>query len=95
MSRVLLVTSVLALLPFAAHASSIISVPAHTGEAPSIIERGTPAEPEAQTAEAQPAPRRNTAVRDVTPMLMRGGVTGEAPPPRADPAPAEAIDEFE
>ena len=84
MSRVLLVSSILAMLPIAAAASSITTVPAISGDAPSVIRLGTPG----------PAPVKKP-VRDVnkgvTPMVMRGGITGGPSPVRAA-APAVAME---
>lgn len=90
MSRVLLATSILAVLPIAAGASSISVLQGLTGPAPSIIERGTPAEPQAETVTAKPQPTRAEINRVVTPMVMRGGVSGgPAPMPVTEMSAAE------
>ena len=80
MSRVLLATSILAILPIAAGASSISVLQESSGSAPSIIERGTPAEPQAETVTTKPQPTRAEINRVVTPMVMRGGVSGGPAP---------------
>lgn len=86
MSRVLLATSLLAALPLAAEAGSISVLQELKGSAPSIIERGTAAEPEVKAV----VPTKAETKRVVTPMVMRGGISGGAAPviaPRASEAP--------
>lgn len=85
MSRVLLATSLLAALPIAAQAGSISVLQEPNGPAPSIIERGTAAEPKGETAVPATAGTRRTLM----PMVMRGGISGEAAPVSA-PRVAEA-----
>lgn len=86
MSRVLLATSLLAALPIAAQAGSISVLQELKGPAPSIIARGTPAEPKVEAL----VPTKAEKTRVVTPMVMRGGISDGAAPvlaPRAANAP--------
>ncbi|MDF1599566.1 hypothetical protein PZ895_07235 [Mesorhizobium sp. YIM 152430] len=76
MSRVLLATSLIAALPLAAQAGSISVLQELKGPAPSIIARGTPAEPKVEAV----VPTKAETRRVVTPMVMRGGISdGTAP----------------
>lgn len=79
MSRVLLVSSLLAVLPIAAAASSFSTPTAISSDAPSVITLGTPAEPSVETPKAT----KKDINRVVTPMVMRGGIVGGASPVRA------------
>ncbi|MFN3764336.1 MAG: hypothetical protein ACK4R3_02075 [Aliihoeflea sp.] len=91
MSRVLLATSLLAALPIAAEAGSISVLPGPDGSTPSIIERGTAAEPRIETV----VPTKAETKRVVTPMVMRGGISGGAAPvptPSAAQAPEAEFD---
>lgn len=91
MSRVLLATSLLATLPIAAEAGSISVLQELKGAAPSIIERGTAAEPKVEAVVSTKAEK----MRVVTPMVMRGGISGDASPvliPSASQAPESEFD---
>lgn len=89
MSRVLLATSLLAALPLAAQAGSISVLPELKGPASSIIQRGTPAEPKAEVV----VPAKTETRRVVTPMVMRGGISGAAAPaPASAPRVSETPD---
>lgn len=79
MSRVLLATSLFAALPIAAQAGSISVLQELKGSAPSIIQRGTPAEPQVETVTVK-SPTKDEIKRVVTPMVMRGGVSGGVSP---------------
>lgn len=79
MSRVLLATSFLAVLPLAAQAGSISVLQELKGPAPSVIARGTPAEQKAEAVTAK-SPTKAEIKRVVTPMVMRGGVSGGLSP---------------
>ncbi len=91
MSRVLLATSLLAALPIAAQAGSISVLQELKGGTPSIIERGTAAEPTVEVV----VPTKAEKMRVVTPMVMRGGISGDASPvliPSASQAPEAEFD---